>query len=80
MARKPKNQGTGAPPPKHGDLLDPIIEGLIKRLPKSGAEWPEADRRNWLAMLEQAFKVVYEEPEPEGPITSHPVPRPPGTP
>lgn len=79
MARRPK-ANDDKPPKGREKKLDPIIEGLFARLPSSGAEWGTSERREWLAMLEQAFKVVYEEPEPEGPITSHPTPRPPGTP
>lgn len=49
--------------------VDPIIEGLLKRLPKSGAEWPEADRKLWLQLLEGSFKLIYKDkviPPPPG--------------
>jgi hypothetical protein len=36
--------GGGKPPP-----IDPIIEGLLKRLPKTGDVWPEPDRKLWLS-------------------------------
>jgi len=31
--------------------FDPIIRGLLARLPKSGAVWPEAERKLWLDLL-----------------------------
>jgi hypothetical protein len=47
-----------------GDLpptLDPIIGGLLKRLPKSGDVWPEAERKLWLNLLEGSFKLIYKD-------------------
>src|SRR5258707_11522748 len=46
--------------------VDPIIEGLLKRLPKSGDVWPEADRKLWLQLLEGSFRLIYKDkPERE---------------
>lgn len=39
--------------------LDPIIMGLLKRLPRSGAIWPEEDRDLWLDLLKGSFKLIY---------------------
>jgi hypothetical protein len=37
----------------------------LKRLPKSGDLWPEADRKLWLQLLEGSFKLIYkDEKEP----------------
>jgi DNA recombination protein RmuC len=36
-------RGIGEPP-----TIDPIIRGLLARLPKSGDVWPEAERKLWL--------------------------------
>ena len=50
-----------------GDLppnLDPIILGLLSRLPKSGDLWPTDERQLWLNLLEGSFKLIYKEPEP----------------
>ena len=41
--------------------IDPIIEGLLKRLPKSGDIWPEAERKLWLQLLEGSFKLIYKD-------------------
>ncbi len=48
--------GGGDVPP-----IDPIIAGLLKRLPKSGDVWPETDRKLWLQLLEGSFKLIYKE-------------------
>lgn len=50
-----------------GDLppnLDPIILGLLRRLPKSGDVWPMDERKLWVNLLEGSFKLIYKEPEP----------------
>lgn len=47
--------GGGGDPP----AIDPIIQGLLSRLPKSGDVWPEADRKLWLELLAGSFKLIY---------------------
>jgi hypothetical protein len=45
---KKRNSGSdGNEPP-----IDPIIAGLLARLPKSGEIWPTAERKLWLQLLE----------------------------
>ncbi len=39
--------------------VDPIIAGLLKRLPKSGEKWPKAQRKLWLQLLEGSFDLIY---------------------
>jgi hypothetical protein len=46
--------------------VDPIIAGLLARLPKSGGIWPEADRKLWLQFLEGSFKLIYKDAPPKG--------------
>jgi hypothetical protein len=41
--------------------VDPIIAGLLKRLPKSGEKWPKAQRKLWLQLLEGSFDLIYED-------------------
>jgi hypothetical protein len=41
--------------------IDPIIAGLLKRLPKSGDVWPEAERKLWLDLLAGSFKLIYKD-------------------
>jgi hypothetical protein len=53
--------GGGGGPPK----IDPIIQGLLARLPKSGAVWAEAERKLWLQLLEGSFKLIYLSDPPE---------------
>jgi hypothetical protein len=39
--------------------IDPIIRGLLVRLPKSGENWPKAKRKLWLQLLEGSFDLIY---------------------
>jgi hypothetical protein len=59
--------GGGGDPP----AIDPIIGGLLKRLPKTGDVWPEADRKLWLQLLEGSFKLIYK--DGDGQSTSAPL-------
>ena len=52
------NGGGGDKPP-----IDPIIQGLLDRLPKSGDDWPESQRKLWIELLEGSFKLIYNDPE-----------------
>jgi hypothetical protein len=53
--------GGGGGPPR----IDPIIQGLLSRLPRSGDVWPEADRKLWLQLLEGSFKLIYRDKQDE---------------
>ena len=44
-----------------GADIDPIIRGLLARLPKSGYVWPEAQRDLWLDLLKGSFKLIYKD-------------------
>ena len=39
--------------------IDPIIQGLLDRLPPSGSIWPESDRNLWIELLQGSFKLIY---------------------
>ena len=41
--------------------IDPIIMGLLARLPKTGDVWPENERALWLELLKGSFKLIYKE-------------------
>ena len=57
--------GSGGEPPE----IDPIIQGLLARLPKSGDVWPEAERKLWLELLAGSFRLIYRDAGmPAGPI------------
>lgn len=47
--------GGGAKPPD----VDPIIAGLLARLPKAGSVWPEPERDLWLQLLKGSFQLIY---------------------
>jgi hypothetical protein len=56
----PKNGGDGGGGGRTPEI-DPIIRGLLARLPKSGDVWSEADRKLWLNLLEGSFKLIYKD-------------------
>jgi hypothetical protein len=56
-AQKRNNGSDGNEPPD----IDPIIAGLLKRLPKSGNVWPVAERKLWLQLLEGSFQLIYKD-------------------
>jgi hypothetical protein len=56
---KPKQSGGGGGDGGGGDQLDPIVVGLLARLPRPGAVWPEAARATWLDLLKGSFKLIY---------------------
>ena len=41
--------------------IDPIIQGLIERLPASGSKWEKRERDLWLQILSNTFDLVYQE-------------------
>lgn len=43
--------------------IDPLIYGLLSRLPRPGEMWSEAARKEWMETLEANLKLVY----PNGP-------------
>ncbi len=51
--------GGGELPPN----IDPIIVGLIRRLPSSGDIWPLGERKLWLDLLAGSFNLVYKDDE-----------------
>lgn len=65
--KKRNNGNDGNEPP-----IDPIIAGLLARLPKSGEVWPIAERKLWLQLLEGSFQLIYKDAAPTK------IPPPPG--
>lgn len=51
--------GNGGPPTG----VDPIIQGLLARLPASGAVWSKQQRKLWLQLLEGSFDLIYKDDE-----------------
>jgi len=63
MGRKPKqteNENNVDPAE-----LDPIIEGLLLKLPEPGAYWPPQERAAWVALLQGALGVIYKDKPPD---------------
>jgi hypothetical protein len=50
--------------------IDPIIRGLLARLPKSGDVWPEGQRQLRLELLEGSFKLIYKD-KSDSKVRSH---------
>jgi hypothetical protein len=59
-----QNGGGGGGGGKGG--IDPIIQGLLARLPKSGDVWPEAERKLWLELLSGSFRLIYKDKKDGG--------------
>jgi hypothetical protein len=49
-----------------GKEIDPIIRGLLDRLPNPGDVWPDPERKLWLDLLEGSFKLIYKDAPPSG--------------
>ena len=47
------------------EMLDPLIQALIDKLPKPHSIWSIDDRGNWLKAAAMAFNLVYRHPERE---------------
>jgi hypothetical protein len=59
---KPTKEGAGGHGGGGGKIppeIDPIIMGLLARLPKTGDVWPESERTLWLELLKGSFKLIY---------------------
>lgn len=41
--------------------VDPVVAGLLDHMPRSGAVWPEAERKQWIALLEGTFRLIYKD-------------------
>jgi hypothetical protein len=52
--------------------IDPIIKGLLARLPKSGDVWPDEERKLWLQLLEGSFKLIYKDKTSLPPVSTLP--------
>lgn len=45
--------------------IDPIILGLLQRLPAPGEDWSKAARAQWLNILSSTLDMIYLEPSQE---------------
>ena len=60
MGRKPKTSDNLSEV-SGGHGLDPIIEGLLLRMPEPGTYWPPQERQAWLTLLQGALAVIYKD-------------------
>ena len=57
-----KQKGSGSGEGGGGDKeIDPIIRGLLDRLPSPGDVWPDTERKLWLQLLEGSFKLIHKD-------------------
>lgn len=60
-ASRAKDAGSARKEDDLSSSIDPIIKGLIDRLPEAGSVWPSSQRQLWLGILENTFQLVYKE-------------------
>jgi hypothetical protein len=41
--------------------VDPIVAGLLDHMPRPGSVWPAAQRKQFIALLEGAFELIYKD-------------------
>ena len=45
--------------------LDPLIRALLSHVPMPHSVWPPQERQKWIALLSEAFGVIYKDaPDP----------------
>lgn len=57
--------------------VDPLLQGMLQRLPKRGDTWPEQARKDWMSTLEANLKLIYpvsEQAQPAGAPRAQPTP------
>ena len=62
---KPKSMSQVVSVEPNGDLeLDPIIVGLLEKLPLAGEAWEKQDRAKWLQLFGLSLDMIYKDKEP----------------
>lgn len=56
-----EGEGTGGLLPG----LHPFFRGLLETLPEPGADWPRAQREQWLETARNIFALIYKDPGEE---------------
>lgn len=56
-------------------VLDPILWGLLERLPEAGSVWVKSDQQKWLTILGQTFDLIYKQPDAPQATTAPHAPR-----
>ena len=65
-AERKDGQEEAVPEPPEEGVSDPLILGLVARLPKPDTAWPLEDRAKWLRTAASIFALVYRTGEEEG--------------
>ncbi|HEX3451272.1 MAG TPA: hypothetical protein VHS97_23665 [Isosphaeraceae bacterium] len=61
----PKAKAFTTEPNDNGHQLDPIVDGLLDRLPAPGDVFMPADRQLWIKIMTDVFQLIYLDKEPE---------------
>ena len=62
---KPKSMSLAANQEASEDLeLDPILWGLLEKLPEPGAIWDKPERVKWLQLFQLTLEMLYPDAEP----------------
>jgi hypothetical protein len=54
--------GTGSDNPRKEPTKDPLIHGLLIRMPEAGTKWDYEKRAQWLKLFAQVLDMVYDAP------------------
>lgn len=65
---KKKPEGSGGGGGDDFDGLDPLIAGLLRRMPKAGEPWPIKERARWLQTLAMNLSFIHEDSGEDGTI------------
>ena len=53
--------------PEGSGVIDPILKGMLMRLPAPGGVWPIAARKAWLELWEKACGIIYPDTDQRNP-------------
>ena len=45
--------------------LDPIIVGLLEKMPETGGEWDKQDRQKWIQLFTLTIDYIYKDKSPQ---------------
>src|SRR3972149_3102577 len=58
-------EGDGTADRRLPSTLHPFFRGLLETLPDPGADWPRAQREQWLETARNIFALIYKDPGEE---------------
>jgi hypothetical protein len=61
-------EGEGPADKRSPSGLHPFFRGLLETLPDPGADWPRAQREQWLETARNIFALLYQDSEEQPPV------------